>query len=58
MRKESVPKIREEGAQWIDVWLFAKIMVELMNIDNNNKDDKFPMLIMQLSHILLQKSMG
>ena len=55
MKNASVPKFREEQAQWIDVWLFANdYTFDLMNIDNNNKDDKFPMLIMQLSHILLQ----
>lgn len=54
IKNASVPKYREE-AQWIDVWLFANdYTFNFMDIDNNCKDNIFPMLIMQLSHILLQ----
>lgn len=54
MKNVSVPKSREE-AQWIDIWLFASdYSFDIMNLDNNCKDDTFPMLMMQLAHILLQ----
>jgi len=50
----TVPKSRED-AQWIDVWLFATdYTLNEANLSNNYKDDTFPMLLMQLAHILLQ----
>jgi len=50
----AVPKSREE-AQWIDVWLFANdYTFESHAVEHNCKDDVFPMLIMQLAHVLLR----
>merc|ERR1712129_148521 len=47
---QSTPNIRN---QWVDIWLFADDYI--FNLTQRSiKDSGFPMLIMQLSHILLQ----
>jgi len=54
VQNASVPAMREE-AQWIDVWLFASdYTFNFSNIQNNHRDDTFPMLMCQLAHILVQ----
>ena len=54
IRNVAIPKSRDD-AQWIDIWLNAKdYSFDAENLQNNHKDDIFPMLMMQISHILLQ----
>merc|ERR1712228_687906 len=53
IRNVAIPKSRDD-AQWIDIWLNAKdYSFDVNNLQNNCKDDTFPMLMMQISHILL-----
>jgi len=54
VKRATVPAMRDDST-WIDVWLFASdYTFNLSNIQNNNRDDTFPMLMMQLGHILVQ----
>ena len=50
VQKASVPAMRDDS-KWIDVWLFASdYTLNLSNIQNNNRDDTFPMLM--VCHLL------
>ena len=54
VQNAAVPNMRDD-AQWIDVWLFASdYTFNLSNVRNNCRDDTFPMLMMQLAHILVR----
>jgi len=47
--------LTRDSSQWIDVWLFARdYSLRMERLDENRKDGVFPMLLLQLAHILLR----